>query len=77
MAHSKFFFFVNFSFPWIPVEYYSSLQRVATEFKSEIFAYATTIWEIFSKGVKPPLQNVRVFFKYCRIKCVFVTGLYV
>ncbi|XP_037047669.1 tyrosine-protein kinase hopscotch isoform X3 [Bradysia coprophila] len=44
-------------FPWIPVEYYATPQRVTTDFKAEIFSYATTVWEIFSKGVKPPLQN--------------------
>lgn len=65
---------INFSLPWIPVEYYGSLQRTTKDFKSEIFAnatkdfkseifaYATTIWEIFSKGMKPPQQNVRVEF---------------
>lgn len=48
--------------PWIPFEYHSNPNRARTDFKAEIWAYATTIWEIFSRGEMPLLQYVN--FKY-------------
>lgn len=49
---------IYFSLPWIPIEYHTSMQLAASDFKADIFAYATTIWEIFSKGIKPQPQDV-------------------
>lgn len=62
---SKFFFVLKFLFfekkltnlifsvPWIPQEYHSNLEYAKKDLKAEIYAYATTVWEIFSLGKKP------------------------
>ena len=41
--------------PWIPVEYYTNFNKVRNDIKADIWAFATTIWEIFSHGKTPPL----------------------
>jgi Protein tyrosine and serine/threonine kinase len=36
--------------PWIPIEDYSDLNKCRSNLKGDIWAYATTLWEIFSRG---------------------------
>lgn len=56
LAFFRFFYIFNnffFSVPWIPQEYHGNLEYAKKDLKAEIYAYATTIWEIFSLGKKP------------------------
>lgn len=54
------FFYVS-SIPWIPYEYHHSLENARLDFKAEVWAYATTLWEIFSRGRAPTFKEVCVF----------------
>lgn len=51
------FHLADFSEPWIPVENCRKLEN-PTDLKSDLFAYATTLWEIFSRGRVPILKDV-------------------
>lgn len=53
------FWLYAFSLPWIPFEYHNNLEQAKLDFKAEIWAYATTIWEIFSNGRAPTLKEVK------------------
>lgn len=46
-----------FSLPWIPFEYHHNMERAKLDYTAEIWAYATTLWEIFSLGRKPTLKE--------------------
>lgn len=46
------------SIPWIPYEYHNNMQLATQDFKAEVWAYATTVWEIFSRGRAPTLKEV-------------------
>lgn len=48
--------------PWIPLEHYDNLERAKTDLKTDIWAYATTIWEILSHGYNINIPNPREFF---------------
>lgn len=50
--------FRAFSLPWIPFEYHNKMEDAKRDFKAEVWAYATTMWEIFSRGKSPTLQEV-------------------
>jgi Protein tyrosine and serine/threonine kinase len=39
--------------PWIPIEHYENLNESRKNLKADIWAYATTLWEIFSLGTSP------------------------
>lgn len=55
----------NFSIndvPWIPIENYDDLSASRNNLKADIWAYATTLWEIFSHGAQPNIQNAMQFF---------------
>lgn len=39
--------------PWIPIEHYENLNESRKNLKADIWAYATTLWEIFSRGTSP------------------------
>lgn len=47
-----------YSIPWIPVEYISQLAQAKEDYKAEIWAFSTTLWEIFSHGIKPTVKDV-------------------
>lgn len=46
-----------FSLPWIPFEYHLNMIGATKDFTAEIWAYATTLWEIFSNGRRPTLSE--------------------
>lgn len=48
--------------PWIPVEDYENLNASRNNMKADIWAYATTLWEIFSRGATPLVENPIEFF---------------
>lgn len=52
----------NYSLPWIPFEYHNCMEQAKYDFKAEVWAYSTTIWEIFSRGRSPTFKEVWVFF---------------
>lgn len=45
------FFFILCSIPWIPPEFYTDLASAKKSLQADIWALATTMWEIFSKGI--------------------------
>lgn len=47
-----------YSVPWIPFEYHNNLEKAKLDFKAEVWAYATTAWEIFSRGRSPTYKEV-------------------
>lgn len=52
--------------PWIPIEDYDDLKYSQKNLKADIWAYATTLWEIFSRGASPftiNMQNPIDYFK--------------
>lgn len=44
--------------PWIPFEHHDSLDKPKLDFKADMWAYATTLWEIFSYGRSPMIEEV-------------------
>lgn len=48
--------------PWIAVEDYEDFAACRKNLKGDIWAYATTLWEIFSRGAPLNLQNPVQFF---------------
>lgn len=49
--------YCGFSLPWIPFEYHQNMVGATKDFTAEIWAYATTLWEIFSHGRRPTLRE--------------------
>lgn len=49
--------------PWIAIEDYDDLPASRKNLKGDIWSYATTLWEIFSRGSQLNLQNPVQFFK--------------
>lgn len=54
----RFIIFRISSIPWIPYEYHNNLEQAKLDFKAEVWAYATTVWEIFSRGRSPTYKEV-------------------
>ena len=50
--------FTFFSIPWIPIEYATDVEKAKFDFKADVWAFSTTLWEIFSYGKKPLKVNV-------------------
>lgn len=49
--------------PWIAIEDYEDLSASRKNLKGDIWAYATTLWEIFSRGAQLNIPNPVQFFK--------------
>jgi Janus kinase 2 len=52
----------NRDIPWIPVEHFADLKEATKDSNADIWAVATTLWEIFSRGTKIRLVNPIDFF---------------
>lgn len=48
--------------PWIPIEDYDSPEGARKNLKADIWAYATTLWQIFSRGSAVQLLDAKAFF---------------
>lgn len=49
--------------PWIAIEDYDDFRASRKNLKGDIWAYATTLWEIFSRGAPLNLHNPVQFFR--------------
>lgn len=50
------------SIPWIPIENYDNFEASQKNLKADIWAYATTLWEIFSRGEQLKIPNAMEHF---------------
>lgn len=57
-AHLFSLIFTSISIPFIPVEYAQQQINPRLDFKADIWAFATTMWQIFSCGRLPPIHDV-------------------
>jgi Janus kinase 2 len=67
--------------PWIAVEDYGDLPGSRRNLKGDIWAYATTLWEIFSRGAQLELANPMQFFSSGDrpskpLECAMLPGIY-
>jgi Janus kinase 2 len=67
--------------PWIAIEDYEDLSGSRKNLKGDIWAYATTLWEIFSRGAILNLLNPMEFFKNGHrpprpVECATLPGIY-
>lgn len=46
------------SIPWIATEYLGDMLKVTTDINADVWAFCTTMWEIFSHGMKPTKIDV-------------------
>lgn len=53
-------FSFHHSKPWIPFEYHNNMDAARNDYKAEMWAYATTLWEIFSGGHIPAAEMVSI-----------------
>ncbi|XP_025075484.1 tyrosine-protein kinase hopscotch [Pogonomyrmex barbatus] len=54
---------------WIPPEYYTDFASAKYNLQADIWALATTIWEIFSRGASPPKYH-----KTHTVKMYYISG---
>lgn len=59
------------SLHWIPPEYHSNSNNARETIKADVWAFATTLWEIFSYGASPPDWGAHVIKKVCVVYCLF------
>lgn len=52
----------DFDVPWIAVEDYKDLSASRKNLKGDIWAYSTTLWEIFSRGTALNIANPKQYF---------------
>jgi len=53
-----------FSLYWIPTEFYNSIELARKSPQADIWAFSSTLWELFNYGiVLPDVQNVELFKK--------------
>lgn len=43
--------------PWIPKEFHKDLSKCQYSIEADVFAFGTTVWEIFSYGQTPPVDH--------------------
>lgn len=53
-----------FSLYWIPIEFYNTIELARKSPQADIWAFSTTLWELFNYGiVLPEVLNVELFKK--------------
>ncbi|XP_072764255.1 tyrosine-protein kinase hopscotch [Anoplolepis gracilipes] len=61
------FTYTEIDIPWIPPECYADLASAKKNFQADVWALATTIWEIFSRGASIPtyhnIDAVKLFYQ--------------
>ena len=67
--------------PWIAIEDYGDLSASRKNLKGDIWAYATTLWEIFSRGAPLNMANPMQFFTsgdrpQKPLDCAMLPGIY-
>jgi hypothetical protein len=71
--------------PWIPFEDFDDLNGSRKNLKADIYAYATTLWEVFSRGVSPlsavNIHDIKEFFLRGErlqkpVECATLPGIY-
>lgn len=67
--------------PWIAIEDYGDLSASRKNLKGDIWAYATTLWEIFSRGAPLNMANPMQFFTSGDrpskpLDCAMLPGIY-
>lgn len=67
--------------PWIAIEDYADMSASRRNLKGDIWAYATTLWEIFSRGAQLNLANPMQFFTSGErpakpLDCTMLPGVY-
>lgn len=59
--HKILFFY---SLYWIPIEFYNTIELARKSLQADIWAFSTTLWEVFNYGIiLPEVQNVELFKK--------------
>ncbi|XP_029155540.1 tyrosine-protein kinase hopscotch [Nylanderia fulva] len=58
------FTYTDNDIPWIPPECYADLRSAKYSFQADIWALATTIWEIFSRGISIPIYHTDIVKKF-------------
>ncbi|XP_050436831.1 tyrosine-protein kinase hopscotch-like [Adelges cooleyi] len=54
--------YTSYDLYWIPVEFYNSVELARKSSQADIWAFSSTLWELFSYGVElPEVQNVELF----------------
>lgn len=49
---------LSISTPWIPPEYHRDPERAKLCYQTDHWAFGTTLWQIFSHGLAPSLEDV-------------------
>jgi len=49
---------------WIPTEFYNTIELARKSPQADIWAFSSTLWELFNYGIiLPDVQNVELFKK--------------
>lgn len=52
--------FSVFSLPWIPPEYHNNPNKARETITADVWAFGTTLWEIFNYGASPNERDAQV-----------------
>jgi len=63
-VHNKIIVMFLFSLYWIPTEFFNTIELARKSPQADIWAFSSTLWEVFNYGiVLPEVQNVELFKK--------------
>lgn len=57
------FLIVIYRIPWVATECYDNIENVRTDMNAEKWAFATTVWELFTNAISPDpeIYNAKYF----------------